>query len=203
MPNDSAVPPIGDLLVAFVETTEQQLRQREEVARCDESAGALCEAVQLAPGPEHTVPFRQFLPLVDLALSTPSPPDLGGFVLSLGCFALPATSPEAPSAEPTTANLGFGLSYHQRWHFREQRISSPTTALSLAPGETLSVTLRNTQRKQLTQDTLDQVEQTESLESTIVDKDVLNVSRSSSKTNNWTVSGDASYSVGDFRAGIS
>ena len=85
--------------------------------------------------------------------------------------------------------------FEQRWCLRKQVLSASVTSISLAPNEALRLTLRNSQRKVFDQTTINEVEQSESIESTTVDRDVLNVTRSSSVTNNWNVSGNASVSI--------
>jgi hypothetical protein len=82
-------------------------------------------------------------------------------------------------------------------------IGALSASVALAPGEVLSLSIRNTQRKQFDQETVDEVERSQQTESTIADKDILNVTRSTSRTNNWNVSGNASISIGGFGAGVS
>ena len=102
-----------------------------------------------------------------------------------------------------SVQLVFDLQYDQRWYYRQQHLASLATSIALAPGEKLRMTIRNSQRKQLDQLTIDEVERTESQESTIIDRDVVNVARSFSKTKNWSVSGNASFSIGGFGGGVS
>lgn len=94
------------------------------------------------------------------------------------------------------------LRYEQRWYYRRAAIGALSASVALAPAETLSLSVRNTQRKQFDQQTVDEVERSQQTESTLVDKDVLNVTRSASKTNNWSISGNASISIPKLNVGL-
>ncbi|MFR9805876.1 hypothetical protein ACL02T_26845 [Pseudonocardia sp. RS010] len=143
-----------------------------------------CQELALAEGPEQVVRFRQTVRVEALDLQ------LGDEVeqipgLALGCTAIGWAS----------AALCLDLLYEQRWYYRRSLVGALSATVALAPGETLSVSIRNTQRKQFDRETVDEVERTEQSESTIADKDVLNVTRSSSRTDNWTVNANASVSL--------
>jgi hypothetical protein len=112
-----------------------------------------------------------------------------------------ACTPFTPDG--VTGDLALDLRYEQRWFFQAAVRAALSASVALAPGETLSLSVRNTQRKQFDQQTVDEVERSEQTESTIADKDVLNVTRSSSKTNSWNVSGNASIGLPKFSAGLS
>jgi len=71
-----------------------------------------------------------------------------------------------------------------------------SSTIALAPMEQLTIEIRNSQRRLLEKQTLDSAEEMTSTESTTIDKEVLNVANSSSKTENWSVSGNGSFSLG-------
>jgi hypothetical protein len=161
---------------------------------CDRSLPNPCDPLEQADGPEATVRFRQPLTVESLEVDLGDPVEPGGLdELELGCV---------PVSE-MFAEFAVDLHYQQQWFFRKALIGALSASVALAPGETLSLSMRNTQRKQLDRETLDEVERTEQTESTIADKDILNVTRSSSRTENWSLSGNASFSLSGFSLGAS
>jgi hypothetical protein len=105
--------------------------------------------------------------------------------------------------EGLACEFALDLRYEQWWFYHHALLGSLSASIALAPGETVALSVRNTQRKQFDRETVNEVERSEQAESTIADKDVLNVTRSSSRTNNWTISGNASFTLPKFSAGIS
>lgn len=88
------------------------------------------------------------------------------------------------------------LLYSQTWAFQRLYLSDISASISLAPGEKLTLTIKKTQRTQLTENTMQSSDSLDSSESTIVDKDVLNVQRSSVHAQQWHVDGNANISIG-------
>jgi len=164
-----------------------------EESRCDPTPPGPCVRLRQADGPEHVVHFRQALPLEPLEVDLGDPVEPGSAPLEFGCIAV---------AE-MTADFALDLRYEQWWYYRSTLIGALSASVALAPGETLSLSMRNTQRKQFDRETVDEVERSESTESTVADKDVLNVTRSSSRTNSWTINGNASITLPKFSAGVS
>lgn len=161
---------------------------------CPADAPDRCSQPKWAPQPEAVVSFRQPILLSEIGVLLGSAIE-GQRELRLGCHPFAASG--------VRVHLTIDVLFEQRWHFQELMLASLSNTLALAPHETLKITLRNTQRKYLDQLNVEQVEQSQQTESTIVDKDVLNVVRSSSKTANWSVSANGSISVGAFSAGAS
>lgn len=161
---------------------------------CEKSSIEKCELpVPLSPEPEEVIKFRKEMLLAELELSrgeddVVGPADQAKPIIDISCLPL--------SANNININLTVDIEHEQRWYFREHVVPSPATAISLAPAETLRISIRNTQRKKLDQRTVDEVEELESTESSIVDKDVLNVARTSSQTNGWSVSANGMVSLG-------
>jgi hypothetical protein len=95
------------------------------------------------------------------------------------------------------------LRFNQTWDYRGIGYRDISSSIALAPGEHLTLTVRKTQRTQLTQSTMDSTDSLQSSESTVVDKDVLNVTRSTSQTQQWRVDGNANFSLGEvFHVGV-
>lgn len=162
---------------------------------CVVEPGALvgCGVPEVSAGPQHTLYFHQAVPLDDLAVADqidvqrPNP--------QVGPIAVPTKNLEL--------QLATLLRFEQRWFFREFLVSDLAGTISLAPHESLRLVMRNTQRKRLTQNTLNSVEELDSRESTLIDRDVLNVARSMSSTENWRVDGTGSFSIGGLSLGMS
>src|SRR5690242_918998 len=93
-------------------------------------------------------------------------------------------------------SIGADLRYNQTWRFRELRVGDISSSMALAPGETVTLNIKKTQRIQLNQTTVESSESLDSFESSLVDKDVLNVTRSTTRTQQWHVDGNASLSLG-------
>lgn len=188
---------MADPLVTAIEQANQRcLSQRPQapLEPCESDAAALltCEPPRGTPDPETVLVFRKPVPLKRVDFRLPPHDDVGSpqhvpTGLSIGCLPL--------FKGQLSAALAVDLIYEQRWCFKRHVVSALATTIALAPGETLNVTLKQSQRKVFDRTTLEQVEQTETTESTTVDRSVVNVTRSSSKTNNWSVSGDASISL--------
>lgn len=161
---------------------------------CTQASALDCQAPTPLSVPEEIVKFREELPVSDVSVATGDPID-GGPLLSFACI------PLAPDG--VDARLSVDLEYEQAWFYREMVVGSPTSTYALAPGESLWLSIRNTQRKMLDQGAIDRVEAAEATESTIVDKDVLNVARNSSRSRNWNISGNGQFSLGKFTGGLS
>jgi len=149
-----------------------------------------CGAPTPLTGPQYTLPYHRALPCdsLEVPLGDPDMPDLrlaGAKVGALG------------------AGLAVDLLFNQAWYFSQFGISDLISTISLAPGERLKVTVKKTQRKLFQQDTLDSVEKLESSESTLIDKDVINVTRSTSETENWKVDGNGGIRLGSFGLSVS
>jgi len=153
-----------------------------------------CADAQRSEEPEQRLSFRSSVllddPPIELFLGDPVE---GDTPLAYSC------------ARVLTAGARFGLElrFHQDWFFQSKVFGALSTSIALAPGERLTLTIRNTQRKLFDQTTLDQTEKATEIESTVSDKDVMNVARSSSRTNNWSLSGQGSFGLGDFSVGAS
>lgn len=83
----------------------------------------------------------------------------------------------------------------QRWAFQRLYLRDISSSISLAPGEVLSLTIRKTQRTQLTENTMRSSDSLESFESALVDKDVLTVQRSTVTSQQWRIDSKADVSL--------
>jgi hypothetical protein len=144
-----------------------------------------CAPVQRRVGPTAVITFRQAIELQPLQVNLGDPVE-GIPFLEFGCVVV----------QGLRASLAVDLIFDQVWEFQESVVADLQVVFSLAPSEEITLELRNTQRKVMQQSVLDSVEEIESLEATLVDKEIVNVNRSSSRTDNWSVSGNGSVSLG-------
>ncbi len=146
-----------------------------------------CETLVQRTPPEYQFQFRlpyDIATLVDLPLPV----------------ADPANPPPrvAVSCVPVLAgrfSIVADLRLRQTWSFQQLYIGDLSSSISLAPGERLNLTIKKTQRTQLNQTTLNSSESLDSFESSVVDKDVLNIQRSSVSTQQWRVDANANVSL--------
>jgi hypothetical protein len=192
---DEASRPDTADLVRLISAIGKSLQDEDGTAKdCTPIELKACAGVMWAPQPEAIVPFRQPIMISEM------PVILGDDVehqaeLRFGC------NPFARNG--VRAHLAIDVNFEQHWHYRELLLSSLSTTVSLAPNEELKITLRNTQRKYLDRLNVEQVEQAQERESTFVDKDVLNVTRSSSRTSNWNIGGNGSFTKKGLNLGLS
>lgn len=153
-----------------------------------------CADPQTSDEPEQRLSFRSSVllddPSIDIFLGDPVE---GDTPLSYSCARVLAAD----------ADFALELRFQQDWFFQAKVFGALSTAIALAPGERTTLTIRNTQRKLFDQTTLDQTEKATETESTVSDKDVMNVARSSSRANNWSLSGQGTFGLGDFSVGAS
>jgi hypothetical protein len=153
-----------------------------------------CAPFEVRTAPTAVIPFRQAVELMPIGVSIGDPIE-GQSVLELACV-------QVASPNGLRVSLALDLVLEQVWLFQEALVSDLHSTLSLSPMEEIRLELKATQRKLLQQTVLDEVEEIQSSESTIVDKEVLNVARSSSQTNNWNVDGSGSFSLGGLSLGV-
>ncbi len=141
-----------------------------------------CETLVSRVAPEYRFEFRlpfELARLADLPLANFEPP------LSIACVPILAGR----------LSVAADLRYAQTWAFQRLHIADLSSSIALAPAEKLTLTIKKTQRTQLTETTLRSSESLDSVESSIVDKDVLNIQRSTANTMQWRVDGSASVSL--------
>ncbi|MFD2741152.1 hypothetical protein ACFSUD_16350 [Sulfitobacter aestuarii] len=171
------------------------LRRGNEACMGKDHIPEACKSVEPDPctgpgpntGPEAVIPFRRPLPLTRIEFRAPEPEEQDFTAASSGCFRLRSAKMSVMTA--------LDLEFEQRWWFRAHRRAALATTVSLAPGEQLRLTIETSQRKHFEQKTLDEVEENDTTESTIVDRDVINITRSSTRSKNWTVNGGLSLSI--------
>lgn len=115
-------------------------------------------------------------------------------------------SPPEVSCVPVTdgtLNIVADLNIIQTWCFQELRLDDLASTLSLAPGETYKYRVKQTQRSKLERDVLKSSETLQKFENSVIDKEVMNVTRTSARNLNWEVSANGSIRLGVFRAGAS
>ncbi|MGZ4997546.1 MAG: hypothetical protein ACXV74_02440 [Methylobacter sp.] len=142
-----------------------------------------CAAPSKRTGPVFDVTLRR-------PLLVPMPPDYGP-VASLGPSkdSPPADRAEIAGAIPKALNVyfGFDVTFDQTWNLKELSLGDLSSTISLAPNEQLTLEFQSSLRKVMEQSTLDSTEDVTSSESTVADKEAVNITRASSKTQSWHV----------------
>ncbi len=171
----------------------------------------ICKPPDNAVGPQFVVTYRRPLPICSLLLPAlpppppaPSPPRFPQYLLA--CLKIESSNVPSRVQQPPMLDFHFGvdLRFEQTWNLRELRIGDLSSTISLAPSEQLTLEFHTSQRTVLEKNILDSTEEITSAESTTSDKEVVNVARSSSKTQNWHVDGSGTITipVGDIPLGI-
>jgi hypothetical protein len=158
----------------------------------------VCATPLSRPGPEFVLYYRN---IVDLPALRPPGLEAPWEVLRESTKQLELTL----ACTPVVGQLDLGLSllFEQRWNLLAVEIGDLASTIGLAPDEHLTIEILTSQRKLLEQKVVDSTEELRSSESTAVDKEVVNVARSASKTNSWKVDGSGSFSLGFFSLGAS
>ena len=154
-----------------------------------------CAPFEARVAPSAVLPFRQAVELLRLGVGLGDPIE-GLPTLELACV-------QVARPDGIRVSLALDLAFAQVWLFEQALIADLHSTFSLAPLEAIRLELKVTQRKSLQQSVVDSVEEIQATESTVVDKEVLNVARSSSHTNNWNVDGSGSFSLGGLSFGAS
>lgn len=143
-----------------------------------------CEPITARERGQYTFVYRRAFELFPLL-------DLAGAGVTLAC---------TPIVRGRLA-MAADLRYDQRWLFQQLLVGDLASSMALAPAETATFTIKKTQRTKLNRSTLESSDSLESSESSIVDKDVLNVARSSTVTESWRIDGGAKLSIGPLSLG--
>jgi hypothetical protein len=102
---------------------------------------------------------------------------------------------EAPIRR-ASAHVAVKLPLRQVWTQQRIVLNDIINVIGLAPGENVSFGIKRTQRNQVSRKTVQEKTETFSAESTIVDKDVVAVTRTTVGTQKWTVTGTGEISLG-------
>ena len=163
-----------------------------------------CDPPSVTIPPQFVIALRR--PLLFCSL----PVNLGDGVdtprLQLSCVNIGRCQSESPPRDQATSldlNLGFDLKFNQTWNLLRLGIGDLSSTMSLAPSEQLTLEFQTSQRRVLEQTSVDSAEEMTSIESTTSDKEVVNVARSSSKTENWHVDGNGGFNIGIVSLGAS
>jgi hypothetical protein len=153
-----------------------------------------CSAPETRTAPQFILPYRRpwtFYPLYIKRLDDVRRPNL-----EFACV-------KTENPKEFQVYLGYDLRFEQIWNLLGLKIGDLSSTISLAPSERLTIEILNSQRKVLEQTTIDSTEEIISTESSQLDKEVINVARSSSRNNNWRVDGNGSFSLGPVSLGTS
>ncbi|PSW10297.1 hypothetical protein C9J01_18990 [Photobacterium rosenbergii] len=156
---------------------------------CDPASfdNSTCKGPSEVLQPEAIINFRRPVPILPLYFSAPEGGEVAPSVYNNGCFSLNTVS--------FSSVLALDLEFSQKWWFQSLFRSALATTISLSPGEQLRISIETSQRKYFERTSLDEVEENDSSESQIVDRDVINITRSSARIKNWNVSGGGSISI--------
>lgn len=189
-PTDDLEVRIGRAIAGLDALRRQVPEQRlAQVQRPEAQHIQACQPLVTRVAPEYEILYRIPFELVRLLQVPPASP--------------PASSTPAPSfglaCVPVRAGLlsiAADLRFRQIWALQSLGIGDLSSSIALAPAEELTLTIRKTQRTQLTEATVKSTETLDSFESGRVDKDVLNVARSTSQSQQWRVDANSSFSLG-------
>lgn len=156
----------------------------------DPQALNLCAPVNARVSPQFKVTHERAVYGEELPISIGDDIEPGFPQMRVGCIKV--TIPNGISVF-----LGLLLLMEQIWDLQDVAVGDLSYATSLVPGEQLTIQMQNTQRRVMEKTTLDQSEEMTSEESTTVDKEALNVTRSSTKTEKWHVNGSGRISIGN------
>ncbi|MEA2330850.1 MAG: hypothetical protein QOH58_988 [Thermoleophilaceae bacterium] len=153
-----------------------------------------CEPPDVRTPPSFVVPYRRSV-LID-----PIPVALGDPIEGLPLVQIACVEVAGDGLELTA---GVSVTLEQRWNLVRTALGDLASVIALAPGEDLTLEFTQSQRKVLDESTVESVESIRSDESTTLDKEVVDIARSSARTHNWHVDGSGSYGVGAFKIGAS
>jgi hypothetical protein len=143
---------------------------------------AACSPPDTRTPPQFSIYFRRPLVLTPRPIIQLSEP--------------PQFSISAAQVSGGNAVLGLDPTFLQTWNLTNVTIGDLASAMSIAPLEQLTLQFQMSQRKVLSQSSLDSTESIQSSESTTSDKEAVNVTRASTETQNWHVDATASVSCG-------
>lgn len=141
-----------------------------------------CEPPDVRKPPQFTLVYRHPIRLSNIATFNSGNPTQA----TVACTAL----------TDCVVDMGLDPRFEQTWNLVEVGIGDLASTMGLAPAEQLSLEFQSTQRKVLDQSSMDSAESVDSSESLASDKESINVTRSSTKTENWHVDGSGTLTVG-------
>jgi hypothetical protein len=150
-----------------------------------------CSPPDVRTPPTFSIPFRR--PIVLKTLS----------VYDAEAAIDPAQGPPTLAcAAISRASVTFVLDplFTQVWTLNQLSIGDLASTIGLAPGEQLTIEVQQTQRKVFDQSVVDSTDSLQSTDSQTSDKEAVNVTRSSTKTEGWHV--DATGTVGTGSASL-
>jgi hypothetical protein len=178
--SERKLPAVRDQKKAIAAENQQDHILAEHRPSPPDSAAALppasfpaCSGPDLRVAPQFVIPIRR--PIVLKDLTDISPPD--NPQVSISCVA----------ALGLQAQLGFDTRFEQTWDLSKLSIGDLSSTIGLAPGEKLTLEFQTSQRKVMDRSVMDSSENIESSESVTSDKEAINVTRATSKTQNWHV----------------
>jgi hypothetical protein len=162
--------------------------------------------------PQFRIPFRRSLLMYDLAVPGRLDPDPPGNIppfpdLFISCVRVsrPGPPPPDPGSYPNLPMIefffGIDFRFQQVWNLTKVAVGDLSSTMNLAPLERVTVEILTSQRKIFEQKTLDSVEEITSTESTLFDKEVIDVVRSSARSEKWNIDMNAGINLGIYSFG--
>ena len=157
----------------------------------------LCRPVDKTIAPQFEITYRQPLSICSLLLPGGDPefPRFGDFHFACVKVRTAARIGRVSNVPMLDFQFGVDSRFQQNFNLLGLRIGDLSSTISLAPLEELTLEFHTSQRTVLEKSTIDSTEEITSAESTTLDKEVMNVVRSSSKTQNWRVDGSGSFTI--------
>lgn len=160
------------------------------------SAPLTCAPLDARVPPQFVVFLRRHVSISRTVINSMQGEDMS---LNIACVRVPSTNGQYLIG----FSRGFDLGFAQTWSLNRLAIGDVSSTIALAPSEQLTLEFQVTQRRVLEQTTLDTAEAQDQIESTTIDKEVMNVTRSASRNHSWHIDGNGSFSLGPVTPSVS
>jgi len=200
-------------ITAFLSVEKRGLiSKKQAIISVSSQATSPCSPPETS-SPGYTLYFRRSLAIMDM-LPPGQPPNPEPYTpgiarcpdFFLACTKVPRPGDNPSNTwDPSLPRVSFyfsvDLKFEQQWLLMRQKFGDLSSSSSLAPGEQVTLEFLTSQRTSLDRQTLDSTEEMNSIENTTNDKEIVNVVRASSKTDNWNASVNGGIDLGYFNLG--
>jgi hypothetical protein len=161
----------------------------EKIIPCTTGSFDACNPISDEDPPELYIDFRNLVEALEPRWTLP-PEDTE---FSLACN----------QVDEAELYMGADIRIRQSWFIKGMTRGDISANLSLAPGERLTFRLQRSQRTSLDTSTVESKEAVRNYESTISDKEVMEVARAVTKNEGWSVNASAGVRTGAYHADVS
>lgn len=175
-----------DEATSILDDADPDLPPEDDVTETPPDTRHLCETIRPSDV-SYRFTFRNLHPLMDAAPANLLELATRGGRLKVACTPLDSVG----------LNYVADLRFAQTWRLIETSIGDISSVVALAPGEQTTLSIKKTQRTAFTRQEVESSESMSNIENTQIDKDVLNVAKSTTKANQWRVDSTASISIGE------